>query len=326
MTSISVVDISKVSLERSHPSDNDFKEVSKTISKNFEEIGFMYIINHGISEQIITDAMEASMAFFKLEESIKNKTSKGSEYQGWVEQGREIFDQDEDGKIAELEIRETYDMKNVSASGIFPDEDCPQLRKMLTKLTTSSKQLTSRLLKCISLALGLEIDFFDSNHRGMISQGLEDSIENCTTLRSIHYPPISDELLAQHPSIIRCGEHSDYGTITLLFQDSLGGLEVKGVEGKWINADPVPGAIVVNVGDLLESISGGQYPATRHRVVVPELEFRRKNLRQSIAFFVHPDDDVLCQPLSGPDPKYPPVTARQHLENRFAATYGDRIE
>ena len=122
MTSISVVDISKVSLEHSHPSDNDFKEVSETISKNFEEIGFMYIINHGISEQIITDAMEASMAFFKLEESIKNKTSKGSEYQGWVEQGREIFDQDEDGKIAELEIRETYDMKNVSDSGIFPDE------------------------------------------------------------------------------------------------------------------------------------------------------------------------------------------------------------
>ena len=63
----------------------------------------------------------------------------------------------------------------------------------------------------------------------------------------------------------RCGEHSDYGTITLLFQDSLGGLEVKGVEGKWINADPVPGAIVVNVGDLLESISGAVLSQTNAR-------------------------------------------------------------
>jgi len=325
MTSISVVDLSKLSLEQSNPSCSDFEEVSKTVSKCFEEIGFMYIINHGIAEKTITDAMEASMAFFKLEGNIKNKSRKGSEYQGWVEQGREIFDQDENGKIAELEIRETYDMKNASASGIFPDEDCPQLRKMLTNLTARSKMLTSRLLKCISLSLGLDLGFFDTNHQGMISQGMEDSVENCTTLRSIHYPPITDEL-AQHPSIIRCGEHADYGTITLLFQDSLGGLEVKGVDGKWINADPIPGAIVVNVGDLLESLSGGKYPATRHRVVVPELEFRRKNPRQSIAFFVHPDDDVVCQPLSGPDPKYPPVTARQHLENRFAATYGDRIE
>jgi len=122
MTSISVVDLSKLSLEQSNPSCSDFEEVSKTVSKCFEEIGFMYIINHGIAEKTITDAMEASMAFFKLEGNIKNKSRKGSEYQGWVEQGREIFDQDENGKIAELEIRETYDMKNVSASGIFPDE------------------------------------------------------------------------------------------------------------------------------------------------------------------------------------------------------------
>ena len=114
----------------------------------------------------------------------------------------------------------------------------------------------------------------------------------------------------------RCGEHSDYGTITFLFQDKLGGLEVKGVDGKWISADPIDGAIIVNVGDLLEAMTSGRYPATRHRVVIPEEEKRRKTLRQSIAFFIHPDDDVVCQPLSGPHPKYPPVTARQHLENR----------
>ena len=96
------------------------------------------------------------------------------------------------------------------------------------------------------------------------------------------------------------------------------------------------------MGDLLEAMSGGRYPATRHRVRVPEEEIRRRTRRQSIVFFVHPDDEVgigigignenllyaqvVCSPLTGPDPCYPPVTARQHLENRFAATYGDRIQ
>ena len=92
----------------------------------------------------------------------------------------------------------------------------------------------------------------------------------------------------------RCGEHSDYGTLTLLYQDELGGLEVKGVEGGWIQADPLPGCLLVNVGDLLEAVSGGRYPATRHRVRVPEQELRRRTSRQSIVFFVHPDDEVAC--------------------------------
>lgn len=183
----------------------------------------------------------------------------------------------------------------------------------------------------------------DSIHLGMLMEGTEGHVENCTTLRSIHYPPISDKM-AKDPKIIRksivifasivpftghcfrCGEHSDYGTITLLYQDQLGGLEVKGVDGQWINADPVPGTVLVNVGDLLEALTGGLFPATRHRVVVPELEIRRRTKRQSIVFFIHPDDAVVCEPLAGPDPRYPPVTARQHLENRFAATYGDNLE
>ena len=85
-------------------------------------IGFLYINHHGISEETIQNAMKASMDFFNLDTTTKNKARKGEEYQGWVEEGREIFDQDEDGKIAEHEVRETYDMKNISTSGIFPDE------------------------------------------------------------------------------------------------------------------------------------------------------------------------------------------------------------
>ena len=66
------------------------------------------------------------------------------------------------------------------------------------------------------------------------------------------------------------------------------------MDGSWIQADPLPGCLLVNVGDMLEALSGGRYPATRHRVRVPEQELRRRASRQSIVFFVHPDDEVAC--------------------------------
>jgi len=325
MPSIQVVDISAISLATTSPAEDDYKALADVLSSCFKDIGFVYVKNHGIRDDIVQKAMQTSMRFFNLGKEIKLLTTKGPEYQGWVEQGREIFDQDENGKIAELEVRETYDLKNISTEGKFPDKDCPELREGLTGLAKAGSSLATRLLRCISLSLDQDPSFLSNVHQGMMSQGLPGSVENSTTIRSIHYPPIPDNLAAQ-PGIIRCGEHSDYGTITLLFQDQLGGLEVKGVDGQWVMGDPIPGTILINVGDLLEAMSAGQFPATKHRVVVPEQEFRRKTLRQSIVFFVHPDDEVVCQPLSGPDERYPPITARGHLEKRFQATYGDRLK
>ena len=122
MSEIAIVDLQKISLKIHSPKLEDYMHVSREIKKCFENIGFMYIMNHGIPQEVIDRGMRSSMEFFDLEREVKNLTRKGSEYQGWVEQGRETFDQDEQGNIAELEVRETYDLKNVSSSGIFPDE------------------------------------------------------------------------------------------------------------------------------------------------------------------------------------------------------------
>merc|ERR1711953_85854 len=322
---IAVVDASKISLAREGaPEPEDFSEVAKELCSAFQETGFAYLVNHGVDLHLVQQAMEKSLEFFSLHEGLKEKMGKGPEYQGWVAQGREIFDQDEGGNIAELEVRETFDMKNISPAGKFPDQTCPGLRPALTRLAEASKQVAERILKCVSLGLDQDLGFLAKMHRGMLSQGKDGEVGNASTLRSIHYPPIPDSLAAR-PGIVRCGEHSDYGTITILFQDSLGGLEAKSVTGDWLSADPITGAILINVGDLMENLTSGRFPATRHRVVVPEQEFRRRSARQSIAFFVHPDDQVMFSPLAGPDPRYPPVTALQHLENRFRATYGDKL-
>jgi len=322
---IAVVDVARISLDREvQPEASDFSKVAEELCSAFQETGFAYLVNHGIGPILIKEAMEKSFEFFSLDEDLKEKLRKGPEYQGWVAQGREIFDQDEEGKIAELEVRETFDLKNISPGAKFPDESCPALRPALTALSEVSKQLAERILDCVSLGLRQDQGFLARKHRGMLSQDMQGEVGNATTLRSIHYPPIPDSLAAR-PGIVRCGEHSDYGTVTILFQDNLGGLEAKSVTGRWLPADPIPGAVLINVGDLLENLSCGRFPATRHRVVVPEKEFRRKSPRQSIAFFVHPDDQVECSPLEGPDPRYPMVTALGHLENRFRATYGNKL-
>ena len=124
MAMISVVDIENISINIANPSPEHFANLAEEIKCCFGQIGFMYIKNHGIPAETIQDAMKESLNFFQLDEKVKEKTRKGVEYQGWVEQGREIFDQDEEGKIAELEVRETFDMKNISPAGIFPDEVC----------------------------------------------------------------------------------------------------------------------------------------------------------------------------------------------------------
>ena len=119
---ISVIDVEKISIETAKPSCEDYANLAEEIKECFGQIGFMYLKNHGISSETINKAMKESLKFFGLENEVKDKARKGTEYQGWVEQGREIFDQDEDGKIAELEVRETFDMKNISPTGLFPDE------------------------------------------------------------------------------------------------------------------------------------------------------------------------------------------------------------
>ena len=89
----------------------------------------------------------------------------------------------------------------------------------------------------------------------------------------------------------------DYGLITLLYQDEIGGLEVKGVSNTWTPANPIQDAILINAGDMLEMFTNGRLPATLHRVIIPEEEIKKKTTRQSIVFFVHPEHETMISPL-----------------------------
>lgn len=119
-------------------------------------------------------------------------------------------------------------------------------------------------------------------------------------------------------------EHSDYGSITLLFQDNLGGLEIQTTSGEWIAASSIADSILVNTGDLMQRWTNDVFRSTKHRVMIPNDE-KVKFSRYSVAFFCHPNEDteISCLKSCKTDksPIYSPITAGEYLLNRLQATY-----
>ncbi|VTL99196.1 oxidoreductase [Pseudomonas aeruginosa] len=139
--------------------------------------------------------------------------------------------------------------------------------------------------------------------------------------RLIHYPPAADRQSADQPG---AGAHTDYGCVTLLYQDAAGGLQVQNRQGEWIDAPPIDGTFVVNIGDMMARWSNDRYRSTPHRVLSP-----RGVDRYSMPFFAEPhrDTEIRCLPgcfdADNP-PRYPPTTCGEWLTSRFAQTYAYR--
>jgi len=333
---IPIVDVSALSLENEN---FDFKNISPAgvvhlqnlgshLTSALSQNGFVYIAGHGLDQELVQQALSTSLEFFQLDLKSKTKVVMGCEYQGWVGQGREQFQGEEESEAEAEKARESYNVRDISSGGKFPDQNCPALRSSLTRMASALHQLSLRLLACISIGIGQTPSLLPSLHQGILSQGTSEEIANCSNLRSLYYPALERRQCVEvnppkvKTKLVRCGEHSDYGSITLLIQDREGGLEAK-INRVWQSLPPLPGTIVINVGDMLESLSGGLLPATLHRVVVSN--DKMVAARQSLAFFVQPDDHVQCGPLTGPSSAYPSITAREHLEKRVKEAFGSRL-
>jgi isopenicillin N synthase-like dioxygenase len=195
---------------------------------------------------------------------------------------------------------------------------------------TQCKALHVELMRAIALALpSVSPDFFDK---------FTDKGDN--NLRLLHYPPVRKAVFRDNPEQVRAGAHSDYGSVTLLFQDSTGGLEVLSPRETWVRATPVEGSIVVNAGDLLHRWSNGLIKSTRHRVVQPPDASGGKGEREgegqgdegmyparySIAYFCNPNFDMLIEALPGTytteeEKLWEPIKSGDYLVMRLAATY-----
>lgn len=286
-------------------SDDDRRNVASAIDAAFRSVGFFYLGNHGIAEDKVAECFRWSNRFFALSDSEKNlirRPPDKSLYRGYVGVGRE--------KVRErICIKESFDTGNPDEGeqpNIWPPEELlPGFREFMEPFFRDCSKLVHQLLDALSIALDLpSADALARYHAA--SQ---------FTMSLLHYPalPAKDLLSGTHA---RIPAHSDFGTLTLLFQDDVGGLEIAEPgsantetsagfekEGRFGKVEPRPGTVVVNVGYLLMRWSNGRWKNTVHRVVEPPSSESGGDemtpARCSIPFFASPDPATVVEALPG---------------------------
>ncbi|KAI3371067.1 hypothetical protein L3Q82_023713, partial [Scortum barcoo] len=174
-------------------------------------------------------------------------------------------------------------------------------QEILTSFFLRCKELSLRVLRVMAHSLGLDPEVFLSTHRFIGSD------ENGTTLRSLYYPPVNSEKAKEGQ--LRCGEHSG------LRQHHPA---VRRRSGEFICVPTIPGAVLINIADLMQRWTTDVFVSVLHRVLLPPAG--DSSTRQSLAFFVHPDDEALITCCDGSN-KYPPVTAGAYLIKRLSDTF-----
>ena len=205
-----------------------------------------------------------------------------------------------------------YYLKDEAGSHFLPNiwpERPKEFRQIWTEYFEAVSDLATTLMRVFALALDLPEDYFD------------DKIDRHTgRLRVRYYPPIGENTAR---SQMRAGAHTDYGSLTILKPEAgRGGLQVCTKDGQWVNVPDVPGAFVINIGDLMARWTNDRWVSTLHRVVVPEDRADQSKRRQSMVFFHNPNYDatVSCIPTCcSPDnpSKYSPVSAGDYLFGKY---------
>ncbi|KAJ7283965.1 hypothetical protein C8J57DRAFT_1294033 [Mycena rebaudengoi] len=323
---IPLIDFSKFQAASSF---SEKKRTADAIVDAFKESGFIYLSGHGIPAPIIQNAFEKSGDFFRMPVEVKQKLAweDPRANRGYVQIGRERVTQSSDAaEIAALrekapDFKETMEIGRERDSvwkNQWPQEaDAPEFKPTMLDFFERCHELHVHVMRSIALGLDMEESFFDQKIH-----------EQCHNLRLLSYPPIKRTLL-DNEGQARAGAHSDYGTLTLLFQDSVGGLEAQNPHsGVFIPATPIPGTIVVNVGDLLQRWSNDVLRSTLHRVVAPAARPINPHeaitpARQSIAFFCNPNftAEIACLPNCGKEAKYPPINTEKYIVGRLTVTY-----
>ncbi|OKH43296.1 iron oxidase [Calothrix sp. HK-06] len=251
------------------------------------ECGFFYIIGHGVDEGLQQRLEELSRQFFAqdLETKMQIRMALGGRaWRGYFGVGGELTSGKPDQKEgiyfgAELGKEHSLVQANtpMHGSNLFPS-NIP-LRETVLQYMDVMTQLGHTLMAGIALSLGLEESYFADRYTS----------DPLILFRIFNYPPNASP--SNNKENWGVGEHTDYGVLTILKQDSNGGLQVKSKSG-WIEAPPIPGSFVCNIGDMLDRMTGGLYRSTPHRV----LNTSGKH-RLSFPFFFDPNFNVEVKPI-----------------------------
>ncbi|BDD62293.1 hypothetical protein MPDQ_006716 [Monascus purpureus] len=313
--------------------------VAKALVDACRTVGFVYIINHRVSQEQLDDAFAWTKKLFDLpmeEKMLAPHPDGPAVHRGYSWPGLEKVSQvlgtkeDDEGKIVS-ELRKVQDCKESYEIGSeenkeqpnvwLPDSILPGFRTFTTSFYWTCWAAAQDILRALSLGLSLpDEDYLLRFHDGHNNQ-----------LRLLHYPPVPAKEL-ESDTLARMPAHTDWSSITMLFQDDCGGLEVQTRQGEFVKAEPVKGAIIMNIGDLLMRWSNDILKSNLHRVTLPPRQDRftgderLTRARYSIPYFVSANVDsvIECLPSCTDEknpPKYPPILHRDYRLMRASVQY-----
>lgn len=274
-----------------------------------ESFGFLYLRNHGVPEPVLEALFTQSRAFFALPQELKEAAKpevKGSTrgYGGVASQA--------------LDVERPGDLKEIFQAGperagprpnVWP-ERLTGFREAVLAFHAAAMETCNELMRAIAGSLGLPEAYFESFYD-----------RSDSTARLLHYPPLQGTPL---PGQIRAGAHTDFGGLSLLFQDDEGGLEIYGPDNVWLPAPALAGTALVNTGDLLSRWTNGQFRSSPHRVVNPLGPASARDRHSAVLFHTpNPDAVIEClMPCQSPErpPMYPPITTGEHILARIRAS------
>ena len=304
---------------------NGLERVANQIREAYRQVGFSYIINHGVPQTLIDRTFEVHRQFHARPIEEKMRLSVNQWHRGYIAINTSTDVTTKLADVTKPNQSESFMMMHERAPDdpdVLADKplagpnqwptSVPHFKKTVQEYNRTLQGFCEALLPAIAVALGSQPADFSSYFR-----------EPTTFLRLVHYPPISG---ARPEDLYGSAPHTDYGFITVLAQDNTGGLQVRHPNGQWVDAPPMPGAFILNTGDITARWSNERFLSTPHRVYN-----RQDEDRYSIAFFYDPSMDQEISPLAGcysneDPPKFEPIIYGDFLMDHLNANHDYRTD
>lgn len=315
-----------IDLARARSSDTEFDAVARQIDEANQHVGFLAVVNHGVPQKLLDDVYDVTAEFFDLP-MVERLSVLGSRHtsRGYIPPKQRALARtrgiETPADLVELfsiglpEVPDDPWFRRAQDLGYFAANQWPEhptrFREIWEAYYREMSALAFELMQLFAVALGLEKNWFDDKVDRPISN-----------LFANHYPPLT---AVPEPGQIRVGEHTDYGSLTLLYQsDAVGGLEVL-LDDVWCPIEPIAGSFVVNIGDLMARWTNDRWISTLHRVQNPAISGPASR-RISFPFFCQPNYDAVIETLPtcrqpGGTSRYSTITAGMNVSGKTDVSF-----
>lgn len=293
--------------------NTDPTRVAAALHAASQNLGFIYVSDHGITDDVVEHARASAFEFFRQSDESKSSVLISAQHRGWLKPGASKMEDD-----AKADLKESFLWGHQDADGNTRNDHplrgpnqwpttVPAMEKAAMNYFKSAHEVAHQLMRGFALGLQLPENFF---------------LRSCTYPMSrasfVYYPPQPESSGEDQFGV---APHTDFGVLTVLCQDNTGGLQVEDKDGNWIHAPPIEGTLVVNVGDLLSRWTAGKYKSTPHRVVNTS---GKERLSLVLAFDPEPDTIIDANDIPGLTTNENRITCGDYLQWRFAKAFSYR--